>query len=129
MPLTDATAETLHKTLDKITGKLNGAGCTAKMIRCDKQFKPLMDEVMDKMDVKMDSGNTGAHESAAERNNRVIEEWCQMAMHRLPHEATPKVMIEGLMKQTMKWLDMFPAKQCIQCLQLECTAWGTKTAM
>ena len=38
MPLTDATADMLHKALDKITRKLNGAGCTTKMIRCDKKL-------------------------------------------------------------------------------------------
>ena len=108
--MTDATAETSHKVLDKIARKLNGAGCTTKMIRCDKQFKPLMDEVMDEMDVKMDCSDMGAHESVAEHNDRVIEEWHWTVMHQLPHKTTPKVMIKGLMKQTTKLLNMFPAK-------------------
>ena len=44
------------------------------MTRCDKQFQPSMDEVMDEMDIKMDHSNSGAHESVAEQNNRAIEE-------------------------------------------------------
>ena len=73
-----------------------------EMIGCDKQFKPLMDEVQDKMDITVDHSDAGAHESVAEQNNGVIEEWCGIAMNGLLHETTPKVMIEGLMKETMK---------------------------
>ena len=81
VPLTDATADTLHKALDKVVRKLNAAGCTVKMIRCNKQFQTLMDDVMDKMDIKMDHSDSGAHESVAEQNNRVTEEWHRTTMH------------------------------------------------
>ena len=47
VPLVDATAETSRKALDKVVRKLNSAGCTVKMIRCDKQFQSLMDDVME----------------------------------------------------------------------------------
>ena len=68
-----------------------------------------MDEVTDKMDTKMDHSDTGACESVAEWNDMVMEEWHQTVMHQLPHETTPKVMIEGLMKETIERSNMFPA--------------------
>ena len=108
-PLKDETAETLYKAIDKLTRKLNAAGCTITMIRCDRQFKTLMDEVQDQMNIKMDYSDVGAHESTAERNNRVIEEWYRTALHRLPYKSIPGVMIEGLMKETIKRINMFPA--------------------
>ena len=105
-PLTDATAETLHNALDKITRKLNAVGCVMKMICCDKQFKSSMAEV----NITVDHGDTGAHESADEQNNGVTEEWCCIAMHCLPCKTMPEVMIEGLTRETVKFLNVFPVK-------------------
>ena len=106
VPLTDATADALCKALDKIVRKPNTTGSTVTITRCDKQFQLLVDEVMDEMDIKMDYSDSGAHESVAEQNNRVMEEWHQTAMHRLPHKTTPKAMIEALMKETVKHLNV-----------------------
>ena len=70
----DKTADSLHKAVDELTRKSNGAGCTITMTRCDGQFKVLMDDAQDKMNIKMDHSDAGAHESTAEQNNGVIEE-------------------------------------------------------
>ena len=80
------------------------------------KFEPLMDEVQDKMEIMMDCSDTGAHESVAEQNNGVIEECHRIVMHRLPHKTIPKVMIEVLMKETIKQLNMFPAKHDVSSL-------------
>ena len=78
----------LHKALDEITRKRNAVGCAMKMIWGDKQFKSSMDEVKDKMNITVDHSDTGALASVAKQNNRVMEEWCCMAMHHLPHKTT-----------------------------------------
>ena len=61
-----------------------------------------MDDAQDKMNIEMDHSNAGAHESTAERNDRVIEEWYRMALHQLPYKTIPVAMIEALMKETIK---------------------------
>ena len=73
--LEDSNEETFYKVINKHLRKLNGAGCRITIIRCDGEFKSLMDEVKDNLNVIMDYSDPGEHESTAERNNRVIEEW------------------------------------------------------
>ena len=92
-PLSNAKAEMLHETLDELMRKLNIAGCTTKMIGCNEQFKTLIHDVQDKMNLTMDYRNAGAHKSDKEQINRVIEEWHRMTMQQLPCKTAPKVMI------------------------------------
>ena len=107
----DETVQSLCKAIDKLTRKLNAAGCTVTTIRCDWQFQVLMDDVQDKMNIEMDYNDAGAHESTAEQNDRVIEEWYHTALHQLPYKTLPH--IETLMHETIKWLNIFPAKHSI----------------
>ena len=69
--LEDSTDKSFYKVIDKFLRKLNAAGCRVTMIRCDEEFKSLMDEVKDSLGVTMDYSNPGEHESTAEQNNRV----------------------------------------------------------
>ena len=52
----------------------NGANYCIEEICCDREFKPLVDDVKDNMDVKMTYPPAGDHEPVAEQNNRVIGE-------------------------------------------------------
>ena len=44
------------------------------MIHIDREFKPIMDEVEDEMDVKMNYANKGEHILKAERNNHTLKD-------------------------------------------------------
>ena len=87
--------EELYEGLDNITRFYNGARHTIKMIHIDREFKPIMDEVEDEMDVKMNYANKGEHVPKAERNNETLKDRIQMKYHRLPYKNIPKVMIKG----------------------------------
>ena len=72
---------TFYKALDQTLRQYNRAGYNIRTISCDKEFKSLMEEVQDELGIDIDYTNPGDHESAAERNNRMIEEWYQTALH------------------------------------------------
>ena len=48
-----------------------------------------MEEIQDELFIDVDFSDPGDHESAAERNNRTIQEWFRTAIHRLPHRVMP----------------------------------------
>ena len=72
-----------------------------------------MNGVKDSLNFTMDYTNPGDYESAAEHNNRVIQEWYRTAMHQVPYKVFPQVLIEGLMKETIKHINMFPLQHGI----------------
>ena len=45
-----------------------------EIISCDGEFKSLMTDVKDDMNVDMDGSSSSEHESATERNDGTIEE-------------------------------------------------------
>ena len=51
------------------------------MIRCDGEFKSIMDKVKDSLHVDIHYSDPGTHERTVERNNCVIEEWYRTALH------------------------------------------------
>jgi len=74
VPLSANTKEEAYRGLDNIFRLYNGTGRIIKRVECDREFRPIMDEVKDDLDVVMNYTNTGEHQSEAERNNRVIRE-------------------------------------------------------
>lgn len=74
-------AEELYEGLNQITRFYNGAGHTIKMIHMDNEFKPIMDEVKDEMDINMNYTNAGDHVPKAERNNQLFKNRIRMKYH------------------------------------------------
>jgi hypothetical protein len=81
------TAKVLYSALDKILRLYNGAGYTIKEIRCDREFRPLMDPVNDELDVDMVYWIARDHVPEAERNNRTIKEQIRATINSLPFKA------------------------------------------
>ena len=62
------------KAIDKVLRKYNAGGYEIEQIECDGEFKPLLDTVMDNMDIRMNYTNAQEHVGVAERNNRTLKE-------------------------------------------------------
>ena len=110
VPLDDRKAIELYRGLDSIFRFYNGRGFLLKDINCDREFKPLMEEVADELDVKMNYTSKGEHVPEAERNNRTIGERIRATYHNLPYKAIPKVMLKYLAMVSTQQLNLFPAK-------------------
>ena len=93
--------------------KLNKSGFTVTIIRCDREFKVLMEQVEDELNIEMDYTATAAHVSEAERNNRTIAERVRCTYHNLPYKKIPKIMIKYMAMNCTDQLSMFPAKEGI----------------
>jgi hypothetical protein len=110
VPLDNRTAEELYKGLDKVLRKYNSTGYTVTKIFCDQEFKPLMDDIKDDLDIDMNYTVTDEHVPEAERNNWTIAEQIRCVYHRLPYNTMPKVMLRYLAMVCTSQLNMFPAK-------------------
>jgi hypothetical protein len=107
VPLASRVASELYRALDVILRAYNLRGYTVKTIICDGEFRTLMDEVSDTMDIEMNYTTRGEHVPEAERNNRTIGERIRTAYHNLPYKMIPKIMLKYLSillkrKSTMK---------------------------
>ena len=96
--------------LDEVFRLYNGAGFRVTTIRCDREFKPLMDPIKDDLDIVMEYNPSKQHQPEAERNNRVLKERVRATFHRLPYQSIPKTMIQFLVALCAKQLNFFPAK-------------------
>jgi len=110
IPLSSRTASELYRGTDEIFRLYNKAGFLIKEIICDREFKTLMDEVKDELDIDMNYTSKGEHVPEAERNNRTIGERIRAAYHNLPYKAIPKVMLRTLAMVSTNQLNYFPAK-------------------
>ena len=99
-----------YRALDMILRKYNSAGFIIRRILCDQEYKGMMDQVKDNLDIDMNYTNTDDHVPEAECNNRTIEERIRAAFHQLPYKAIPKIMIRYLAMESVKKLNMFPNK-------------------
>ena len=59
----------------------NKAGFTVTRINCDMEFKSIMDDVKNKLNIELNYANAGDHVPEAERNNRTIKERYRAAYH------------------------------------------------
>src|SRR4029079_7945564 len=96
VPIENRTADELYEGLDKILRHYNGGGYTVTCIHCDQEFKPLMDQVKDDLDVQMNYTVTDEHVPEAERNNRTIAERIRATYHNLPYQTMPRIMLRYL---------------------------------
>ena len=69
-----------------------------------------MDEVKDKLDIKMNYAVTNEHVPEAERNNCTIAERILATYHNLPYKTMPKLMLRYLAMVSTHQLNFFPAK-------------------
>jgi hypothetical protein len=110
IPLTSMTKDSIYAALDKIFQLYNNAGFFIKVINCDGQFKPIVDDIKD--DLNNDKNYTSKDEYVpeAERNNRTIGERVQGTYHNMPYKAIPKVMLRYLGMTSTNQLNLFPTK-------------------
>lgn len=102
--------ENLFKAIDEITRLYNSANFNIKIIYIHGEFKALMDQVKDELDIEMNYTNAQDHEPTAKRNNRTLKERARAQYYRLPYKAISKVMIRYLVMECANKLNMFPVK-------------------
>ncbi|CAJ1953149.1 unnamed protein product [Cylindrotheca closterium] len=113
IPLQNLKTDPVFKALDKIFRRYNKAGFQVKVIKCDRAFIPLTDDMLDDMGVTIDPTAAGDHEPTAERNNRTLKERVRVALARLPYKVVPKVITECLGRRAAELLNVFPQKDSI----------------
>ena len=69
-----------------------------------------MDDVADKLNVRMNYASAGEHVPKAERNNRTIKDRVRTTYHQLPYARIPKVLIRYLVLRATRMLNLLPAK-------------------
>ena len=97
-----------YRALNAILRHYNQAGFVIKTIHCDGEYKAMMDQVRDDLDVVMNYTNASDHVPEAERNNRTIKERIRATYHRLPYKAIPRVRIRYLAMVCTTKLNFFP---------------------
>jgi hypothetical protein len=110
VPIDSKQKDEYYRALDVILRKYNSAGFMIKMIHCDGEYRSMMDDVKDNLDVEMNYANAFDHVPEAERNNRTIKERVRAAYHRLPYKKLPRVMIRYLAMVQVNQLNYFPVK-------------------
>ena len=66
------------------------------MMYCDQEFKPLLNDAWEQLELTINYANTEDHVGEAERNNRFLMERFRTKFHYLPYKAMPRIMIKGL---------------------------------
>jgi hypothetical protein len=110
VPLASRVASELYRALDVILRAYNKRGYNVQTINCDGEFRTLMNEVSDKLDIEMNYTSKGEHVPEAERNNRTIGERVRTTYHNLPYKAIPRIMLKYLSMVSTHQLNLFPAK-------------------
>ena len=113
MPLKDRNSDEIYQGLDVILRHYNNEGYKINKIHCDKEFKSIMDEVSDNLDVDMIYASSNDHVLDIERSNFTVEERYCVTFYRLAYKCIPKVMTEHLTMRVTKNLNMFPAREGI----------------
>ena len=104
------TPEVYRDLLGQIFRVYNTGGFQITSIRCDNEFRPLIEPLADDFNVVMNFANPQEHVPEAERNNRVIKERVRATYHRLPYRHLTKTMVKVLVSESAKKLNFFPAK-------------------
>ena len=110
VPLKNRKNTELFRALDIAIRPYNKAGYTIKEIHCDQEFKHMMDQVSDEMDVETNHTSTGEHANVGERNIRTTKERIRVSFHSVPFKAWPKEMLDEACQLAVDQLNFFPAK-------------------
>ena len=105
--------EDLYKGLDKILGLYNASGFSIDTIYADREFKAVMDEIKDELQVQMVYSAAQGHVPEIERTHRVYQERIRASFHRLPFKALPILVLKVLVMESARKLNFFPAKNGI----------------
>ena len=81
-----------------------------KKIECDVNFKSIMDEVSDDMEIKTNYENPYEHAPESESNNRVIKERFRIAYYLLTYKNISSIMIHHFVINATQNLNMLPSK-------------------
>ena len=109
-PLDSRSAENLYNALDKVLRLYSNAGLRIATINADGEFKTLMEQVADELDVAINPTAAQEHVPEAERNNRTIGERIRAVYQNLPFSNLPRVMWAHLAMLVTDQLNYFPAK-------------------
>jgi hypothetical protein len=104
------TVEVYRKRISEVIRLYHTGGLRVTDIRCDNEFRPLVDPLGNEFNIRMNYANPQEHVPEAERNNRVIEERFRATFHRLPYEHFPRIMVKMLGSESAKKLNYFPSK-------------------
>jgi hypothetical protein len=110
VPMTSRVSGELYRALDAILRAYNKRGYRVKTINCDGEFRTMMNEVNDDLEIEMNYTSKGEHVPEAERNNRTIGERIRTTYHNLPYKAVPRIMLKYLAMVSTHQLNLFPAK-------------------
>jgi hypothetical protein len=110
VPMNTKQHEEYYRALDQILRHYNNAGFVITTIHCDGEYRGMMDEVKDGLNIEMNFTNAQDHVPEAERNNRTIKERIRAGYHRLPYKAIPRIMIRYLAMVQTSQLNLFPVK-------------------
>ena len=80
------------------------------MVYCDREFKPILKDAWEQLELSINFANTDDHVAEAERNNRFLKERFRTKFHYLPYKAIPRLMIKSLVMQVAKEANYFPVK-------------------
>ena len=72
------------KALSVITNGYNKVGYYVYMVYCDREFKPLLNDAWEQLELSINYANTEDHVGEAERNNRFLKERFRTKFHYLP---------------------------------------------
>ena len=99
-----------REVLQEIFRVYNTGGFQVTTIRCDNEFRPLIEPLANEFNVDMNFANAQEHVPEAERNNRVIKDRVRATFHRLPYRRLTRTMVKVLVSDSAKKLNFFPAK-------------------
>ena len=108
------------KALSVIANKYNKAGYYVYMVYCDREFKPLLKDAWDQLELTINYTNTEDHVGEAEHNNRFLKERFRTKFHYLPYKAIPRIMIRGLAIQVARQANYFPVKGGVSSILSPC---------
>ena len=80
-PLENKTPTAYRSALDTVFRVYNHAGFSITTIKADQEFKPILDEIKDVLNITMNYANAQEHVPEAERNNRTIKERFRAQYH------------------------------------------------
>ena len=97
-------AKHLYAALDDVFRIYNHNGFTIDKIYADREFKSIMNQVKDELQVIMQYSPSAAHVPEIERCHRVFKERIRSAFHRLPFKALPIPVMKMLVMETARRL-------------------------
>ena len=85
--------------LDKVLRSYNAGGFKINVISCDREFEPVIDEVMTRMGITMNYCSAGEHVPMAERHNRTVKERCRTCYATLPYNRMPRRVMIAMVEE------------------------------